>query len=312
MACRDADIPEGFSYEGAQAISDFIKEKTCHRPKIAIVCGTGVAPLGDILDKPDVIPYEEIPGFPTSSAPGHKSRFMIGNLDGVEVMLMQGRFHLYDGCSIYYCAIHIRMMKLFGIDTIIISNAAGGANDCYEIGDIMILEDHLNVFGLAGVNPLRGPNESRFGPRFPPMNGCYDDDWIELGLKVAGEIEDGPCVRSGVYVAYGGPEYETPAEVRMFKAMGADAIGMSTIPEVIVAQHCGMRVFAFSVITDKCVSLTRKEIKASNVTVVPPSEEDVAKASEKNTKHLQNFVRKMVVEIKKAAYPELEINDNCP
>lgn len=308
MACQLADIPEGFTYEGAKVFSDFIKEKTCHRPKIAVVCGTGLAPLGDVLQQPDVIPYEEIPGFPTSSAPGHKSRFLIGTIDNVEVMLMQGRFHFYDGCQISQCAIHIRMMKLFGIDTIIITNAAGGINESFKVGDIMILEDHLNVFGLAGVNPLRGPNDSRFGPRFPAMNGCYDDQWIELGLKVASEMENGPNVTMGVYTAVGGPNYETPAEIRMLKKLGADAVGMSTIPEAIVAQHCGMRVFAFSVITNKSNSLTRQERKEKKASVVPPSEEEVAEVAEKNTKLIQNFARKLIVEMKNTSYPNLEIN----
>ena len=214
------------------------------KPTIGIVLGSGLGRLADEIENPLVLPYKRIPGFPVSTAIGHKGNFIIGQLGGKTVVAMQGRIHYYEGYGMNQVTLPIRVMKLMGIEYLFVSNAAGGTNLGYQVGDLMIIRDHINLM----PNPLIGPNLEEFGPRFPDMTRPYDPKLIRLAEDIAAEM-DLP-LQKGVYIACSGPTYETPAEYRYFRAIGGDAVGMSTVPEVIVARHSSIPVFGMSVITD--------------------------------------------------------------
>lgn len=226
--------------------ADFIKEKLNGRiPSIGIVLGSGLGKMADRIINPTVIPYSTIPDFPISTAIGHKGNFVAGELGGKFVIAMQGRFHYYEGYPMDLVTLPVRVMKAIGIEFLFVSNAAGGANPDYNVGDLMIIKDHINMF----PNPLIGPNMDEFGPRFPDMTCAYDLELIAEAELISQEM--GIKLRKGVYFGSTGPTYETPAEMRFYRMIGADAVGMSTIPEVIVARQCGIRVFGMSVITNK-------------------------------------------------------------
>ena len=214
------------------------------QPQVGIVLGSGLGKLADQIEDPLVIPYREIPGFPVSTAIGHKGNFIVGTLGGKTVIAMQGRIHYYEGYGMEQVVLPIRVMVSLGIGYLFVSNAAGGTNLDYRVGDLMIIKDHINLV----PNPLIGPNLDEFGPRFPDMTRPYSPALIRKAEAIAAE-EKIP-VRKGVYVACTGPSYETPAEYRYFRMIGADAVGMSTVPEVIVARHSGIPCFGMSVITD--------------------------------------------------------------
>ncbi len=215
------------------------------KPVVGIVLGSGLGKLADQISQPVTIPYREIPGFPISTAIGHKGNFIIGELGGKTVIAMQGRFHYYEGYPMELVTLPIRVMKRLGVQYLFVSNAAGAVNPDYEVGDVMIIKDHISLF----PNPLIGPNMADFGPRFPDMTCAYDLEMIALAEGIARET--GIRYHKGVYFGSPGPTYETPAEVRFYRMAGADVVGMSTIPEVIVARHCGIRVFGMSVVTNK-------------------------------------------------------------
>lgn len=214
-------------------------------PAVGIVLGSGLGKLGDAISEPAVIPYRDIPGFPVSTAVGHKGNFIVGKLGGKTVIAMQGRFHYYEGYSMELVTLPIRVMKVLGISWLFVSNAAGGTNLGYHVGDLMAIRDHINLL----PNPLIGPNMDEFGPRFPDMTRVYDKGLIDLAERTGKEL--GISFHRGVYLASSGPTYETPAEYAYFRTIGADAVGMSTIPEVITARHCGIPVFGMSVITNE-------------------------------------------------------------
>ncbi|MDD6363935.1 MAG: purine-nucleoside phosphorylase [Bacteroidales bacterium] len=214
-------------------------------PQVGIVLGSGLGKLADSIEDAIVIPYREIPGFPVSTAIGHKGNFIVGTLGGKTVLAMQGRFHFYEGYGMDLVTLPIRVMSRLGIKYLFVSNAAGGANPDFNVGDLMVIKDHINLM----PNPLIGPNLDDFGPRFPDMTAPYDLGLIAKAEEIAASM--GISLRKGVYLASTGPSYETPAEVRYFRSIGADAVGMSTVPEVIVARHCGIPVFGMSVITNK-------------------------------------------------------------
>lgn len=199
------------------------------RPKIGIICGSGLNHLAEILTEADSFPYEDIPNFPVSTVSGHVGRMVFGYLNGIEVMCMQGRFHAYEGYSLQRCAMPVRVMKLCGCSHLIATNAAGGLNDNYSVGDIMLIKDHVNIMGFAGNSSLLGPNDTRFGPRFPPMNKAYDPELIKIAQKLSSEMGFDNVTRTGVYTCLGGPNYETVAELNMWRLLGVDAIGMSTV-----------------------------------------------------------------------------------
>jgi purine-nucleoside phosphorylase len=214
------------------------------QPTVGVVLGSGLGKLANQIENPIEIPYRDIPGFPVSTAIGHKGSFIVGSLSGKTVIAMQGRIHYYEGYEMTQVTLPIRVMKVIGIQYLFVSNAAGGTNLSFRVGDLMIIKDHINLL----PNPLIGPNLDDFGPRFPDMTRPYDPTLIRLAEKVA--RKEGIDIRKGVYVACTGPCYETPAEYRYFRAIGADAVGMSTTSEVIVARHSSIPVFGMSVITD--------------------------------------------------------------
>jgi len=217
-------------------------------PQIGIILGTGLGPLAGRIGEPIKIPYNEIPHFPATTIEWHKGQLVMGNLGGKKVVAMEGRFHYYEGFSAEQITFPIRVMKALGIKTLVESNAAGGLNPQFSLGDLMIITDHIN---LMGINPLVGPNDDSLGPRFPDMFNIYDRELVRLTEEVARDEKIKVC--KGVYVGVAGPNLETAAEYRFFRTIGADAIGMSTVPEVIVAKHCGLKVLGITCITDRCL-----------------------------------------------------------
>lgn len=225
--------------------ADFLLKRLPFKAKVGIILGSGLGELGNKIEDPTIIPYSEIPNFAHSTAIGHKGNFICGKLGGVPVVAMQGRFHYYEGYPMERVTFPVRVMKLIGVETLFVSNAAGGINNTYHVGDLMIIRDHINNL----PNPLIGPNMKEFGVRFPDMTRAYDRDLIARAERIA--KEENIEVRKGVYVGLTGPSYETPAEYLFYQRVGGDAIGMSTVPEVLVARHAGIRVFGMSVITNE-------------------------------------------------------------
>ena len=226
----------------------FIEKRSKVKPKVGIILGTGLGTLAKEIEISAIVPYSDIPHFAVSTAPGHEGNLILGRLSGKIIVAMQGRFHLYEGYSLEEITFPIRVMKEMGVELLIESNAAGGMNPNFKAGDLMIITDHIN---LTGNNPLIGPNDERLGPRFPDMSEPYDKKLIELTKRIA--IEEKIGIHKGVYVGLTGPNFETPAEYRFLRLIGADAVGMSTVPEVIVARHSELRVLGISCITDECI-----------------------------------------------------------
>jgi purine-nucleoside phosphorylase len=243
-------------------VADFIRSATDHRPTIGLILGTGLSPLADEIERAAILPYAEIPYFPVSTVQGHAGRLVIGEIEGVTVCAMQGRFHFYEGYSLAQVTLPVRVMQLLGIETLIVTNAAGGVNQGFDVGDVMLIEDHINFVGMSGFNPLLGPNDDAFGTRFPPMNRAYTKALRQVAGRVA--TEQGINLRRGVYAWLAGPNFETPAEIRMWRTLGADAVGMSTVPEVLVAHHAGLQVLAFSTITNICIDQVDVEHEPSH------------------------------------------------
>ena len=232
--------------ENLNRLAGIIKSRIPGRqPVVGIVLGSGLGSLADIIQDPIVIPYKDLPGFPVSTATGHKGNFIVGELGGKTVIAMQGRIHYYEGYGMEQVVLPIRVMITVGIKTLIVSNAAGGTNLSFHVGDLMVIKDHINLL----PNPLIGPNLEEMGPRFPDMTRPYDPALIRKAFSLARRM--GISLQQGVYVGGTGPSYETPAEYKYFRAIGGDAVGMSTIPEVIVARHAGVPVFGISVITNE-------------------------------------------------------------
>ncbi|XP_017127739.1 purine nucleoside phosphorylase isoform X3 [Drosophila elegans] len=243
-----------YPYEVIEEIADFITKGSGMRPKIGIICGSGLGSLADIIQDPKIFEYEKIPNFPVSTVEGHAGRLVVGTLEGATVMAMQGRFHFYEGYPLAKCSMPVRVMKLCGVEYLIATNAAGGINPRFAVGDIMLMHDHVNMLGFAGNSPLQGPNDPRFGPRFPALVNSYNKDLINKAIEIGKAMGIESNVHVGVYSCLGGPNYETIAELKALRMMGVDAVGMSTVHEVITARHCDMKVFAFSLITNKCAT----------------------------------------------------------
>ncbi|MBR5052506.1 MAG: purine-nucleoside phosphorylase [Bacteroidaceae bacterium] len=231
-------------YKKIKETADWLRQRMPNAPKTTIVLGTGLGQLAERIEKLLCIPYSEIPNFPVSTVEGHAGQLIFGRLGGVDVMAMEGRFHYYEGYTMQQVTFPVRVMYELGIKTLFVSNAAGGTNPGFKIGDLMIITDHINYMP---ENPLHGPNVPP-GPRFPDMSEAYSKDLIARADEIA--AKHGIKVQHGVYLATQGPTFETPSEYRMFARWGADAVGMSTVPEVIVANHCGIKVFGMSIITD--------------------------------------------------------------
>ncbi len=225
----------------------FIRRQWSTVPRAGIILGTGLGPLVEQIDVQASIEYEEIPNFPKSTATSHRGRLVCGNLCGLPIMAMEGRFHMYEGYPLKQITLPVRVMKALGAELLIVSNAAGGMNPNYGLGDIVVIDDQIN---LMGDNPLIGINDDRLGPRFPDMSAPYDPSLVKEALAIA--RRENIIAHKGVFVAVAGPNLETRAEYRFLRAIGADVVGMSTVPEVIVAVHCGLRTVGFSVVTDLC------------------------------------------------------------
>ena len=241
--------------------ANHLKEKTNFEPQIGIILGTGLGGLVDEINIAHAISYEDIPNFPVSTVEGHKGQLIFGDLGGKRVVAMQGRFHFYEGYSMNELVFPVRVMKFLGIEKLMVSNASGGVNPDFEIGDIMLISDHINLFP---TNPLMGPNMSELGPRFPDMSQAYSKDILKTAEEVAKELDI--YVVKGIYAGLSGPTLETPAEYQYVRNVGADAVGMSTVPEVIAARHMGIPCFGVSVITDlgvpgKIVEVTHEDVQ---------------------------------------------------
>ena len=263
--------------EAAAFIKENIGGKT---PEVGIILGSGLGKLGDAIEAEAVIPYAKIPNFVKSTAIGHKGNFIFGKLAGKYVCAMQGRFHFYEGYAMDQVTLPVRVMAALGIKTLFVSNAAGGLNQSFSVGDLMIIRDHINLM----PNPLIGPNLDAFGERFPDMTAAYDLDLIARAEKIAKKAKI--PVRKGVYLGNTGPSYETPAEVRYYISIGADAVGMSTVPEVLVARHCGIPVFGMSVITN--VSNT------DNASTVLNDGDDVVRAADAAADRMCAIFQKLI------------------
>lgn len=255
-------------YERIRETAEWLRERRPNAPQTAIVLGTGLGQLAERIEKLVCIPYADIPNFPVSTVEGHAGQLIFGRLGGRDVMAMEGRFHYYEGYTMQQVTFPVRVMHELGIRTLFVSNAAGGMNPAFSIGDLMVITDHIN---FMPENPLHGPNVPP-GPRFPDMSEAYSRDLIARADEIA--ARNGIKVQHGVYLATQGPTFETPAEYRMFASWGADAVGMSTVPEVIVANHCGMRCFGMSIITDlggfgEPVKVTHEEVQRAAAAVQP-------------------------------------------
>jgi purine-nucleoside phosphorylase len=238
-------IKSEIMYERIEKTKQFLEKIAALKPYIGIVLGTGLGNFANQIENQQIIPYEEAPNFPISTVMGHQGQLIFGKVKDKNVVALKGRFHYYEGYSMQEVTFPIRVLASLGIEYLFLSNASGGTNPDYSVGDIMIIEDHIN---LTGQNPLIGPNDERLGPRFPDMSEVYDKKLIALAMEVA--RERGIKYQKGVYAAVTGPNYETPAEYRYIRKIGADAVGMSTVPEAIVARHAGLPCFAVSVISD--------------------------------------------------------------
>ena len=247
-------------YERAEHAMRIIRARTTVEPRIALVLGSGLGGFADDFEDAVGIPYEEIPGFVRSTAQGHAGRLVIGKIDGIPVLAMQGRVHYYEGYSLEEVTFPVRTFGLLGCKTLVLTNAAGGINVQLTQGALMVISDHVN---LMGVNPLRGPNDERFGPRFPDMSAVYAPELQELVIDEAKAI--GVEVRRGIYGALTGPSYETPAEIHLLRNLGADAVGMSTVPEAIVARHMGLEVLGISCITNMAAGISDEPINHEEV-----------------------------------------------
>jgi purine-nucleoside phosphorylase len=269
-------------FDQIQEAAAVIRSRWSGAPVAGIILGTGLGNLTQDISAEAVIPYEQIPHFPSSTAPSHKGQLVCGRLAGKPVVAMEGRFHFYEGWSLQQVTFPVRVMKELGCPVLIVSNACGGMNPQWNKGDLMLIEDHIN---LLGDNPLIGPNDDRLGERFPDMCHTYDRELLKMGRQIA--LEEQIVCHQGVFVAVAGPNLETRAEYRFLRAIGADVVGMSTVPEVIVAVHAKLRVFGISVITDLCLPDALE----------PVSLPEIIKTANEAEKKLRVLVRRMVGEL---------------
>ena len=240
--------------------AEYIRSRITHIPTIGMVLGSGLGDYADTLEETIILPYSDIPGFPLPTVPGHNGAMVFGKKQGRDVVVLQGRIHYYEGLPMQQITLPIRVLAALGVKTVILTNAAGGVNTGFHPGDLMLLSDHINY---SGMNPLIGPNLDAFGPRFPDMSDLYT---AELRSRIhAAAREAGIQLQEGVYAMYSGPNYETPAEIRMFRVLGADAVGMSTVPEALVAGHCGMQVVGISCITNMAAGVLPQKLNHSEV-----------------------------------------------
>ncbi len=264
-----------FSLQQIDGVVESVRRKTSYRPQVAMILGSGLGHLADSVEKPDVIPFSDLPEFPVSTVVGHAGRLVIGGLEGQTVFVMQGRIHFYEGYSMSQVTLPVRLMQRMGIGILFVTNAAGGVNPAFLPGDVMLITDHLNLMGMTGHNPLMGPNLDELGPRFPDMSQAYDRRLGEFARRAA--EQEGVPLREGVYAGLSGPSFESPADLRFLRQAGVDAVGMSTVPEVIVARHAGMRVLGLSGISNKAnldgsTVTTHEEVIEAGKVIAPKME----------------------------------------
>jgi purine-nucleoside phosphorylase len=269
-------------YDQIQEAVAVVRQRWSGRPRVGIILGTGLGGLAEEVEREAVLPYEEIPYFPRSTVLTHTGQLIAGRLGGKTVVAMEGRFHAYEGYSLQQLTFPVRVMKALGCEVLIVSNACGGMNPQYAKGDLMLIEDHIN---LMGDNPLIGPNDDRLGPRFPDMCFVYDRTLLALARRIA--LEERIVCHQGVYVAVPGPNLETRAEYRFLRGIGADVVGMSTVPEAIVAVHAGLRILGVSVITDMCLPDALQPVSITDIIAT-------ANAAEKK---LRVLVRRVIEEL---------------
>ncbi len=249
-----------------------VRARSKVRPRVGLILGSGLGGLAEAVDGASVIAYGEIPGWPLPTVEGHAGRLVLGSLERVPVAVMQGRVHYYEGISMALVGLPVRVLQALGIEILIVTNAAGAVNPAFVPGDLMLITDHINLLGMAGVSPLRGPNLDQAGPRFPDMSQAYDRGLLEIARAVG--LEHRLPVREGVYICLAGPAFESPADLRFLRAIGVDAVGMSTVPEVVVARHGGTRVLGVSGISNKAnldgaTSTTHAEVLAAGQVIAP-------------------------------------------
>jgi len=254
---------------------DAIRRRTSYRPRVGLILGSGLNGLADSVQKADIIPYGELPNWPVSTVQGHAGRLVIGELEGQTALVMQGRIHFYEGYSMSQITLPVRVMLRLGLEVMFVTNAAGGVNPDFSPGDVMLITDNLNLIGMMGGNPLMGPNIDELGPRFPDMSQAYDRKLMDLARQAA--LDENIPLREGVYCALSGPSFEGPADLRFLHGIGADAVGMSTVPEVIVARHGGMRVMGLSGISNKAnfdgsTATTHEEVIEAGKIITPKIE----------------------------------------
>ncbi len=259
--------------------ADAVRKRSSYMPRVALILGSGLNGLADSLQKPDIIPFGDLPHMPVSTVHGHAGRLVIGELEGQSVFVMQGRVHFYEGYSMGQVTLPIRIMQRLGIEMLFVTNAAGGVNPDFIPGDVMLITDNLNLIGMTGMNPLFGPNIDELGPRFPDMSQAYDRELTSKARKAAADEQI--QLHEGVYCCLSGPSFEGPADLRFLRAAGADAVGMSTVPEVIVARHGGMRVMGLSGISNKA------NLDGSTVT----THEEVIEAGKVITPKVEKIIR---------------------
>uniref|UniRef100_A0A8C5Q3G6 Purine nucleoside phosphorylase n=1 Tax=Leptobrachium leishanense TaxID=445787 RepID=A0A8C5Q3G6_9ANUR len=281
---------EDFRYEHCEETACWLQGRVRTPPTIAIICGSGLGLLADTLSNPQAFPYSEIPNFPTSTVPGHAGELVFGMLRGTSCVCMKGRFHVYEGYPLWKVTLPIRVFKLMGVKVLVVTNAAGSLCESYKTGDLMIIKDHINMPGLASLSPLTGPNDDRFGPRFPSLLDTYDNNLRSTALDIAHRLGHSELIHEGVYCMVGGPNFESVAEAKFLRILGADAVGMSTAPEAVVAKHCGMRVFGLSLITNCVVQVYEVEDFVDHNTVL--------EVSKWRSQILQDLITELVATIK--------------
>ena len=264
-----------------QEAAEYVRARIGETPRIGLILGSGLGGIAEVIEGKHIIPYGEIPHFVCSTAPGHKGQFVAGRFGGKPVICMQGRLHFYEGHALSDIIFPVRVMKQLGVTSLIVTNAAGGINTSFQVGDLMLIEDHIN---FMGTNPLIEPNDASFGPRFCDMTYTYTPALRQAAQEAAQSL--GLTLQKGVYLGCTGPSYETPAEIRAFRTLGADAVGMSTVPEVIAASHCGLQVLAFSLITNM----------AAGILDQPLTEEEVIEIGNRRGSDLQRLITRIVTD----------------
>lgn len=278
-----------YTREQYETAADYIKSNSQIEPKVGLILGSGLNPLAEAVHDADVIPYPKIPHFPKPTVEGHVGQLVMGSLEDTPVMIMQGRVHFYEGYPMSQVVFPVRVMQVMGIETLIVTNAAGGLNPAFQAGDLMLITDHLNLVGMGGSNPLFGPNDPSLGPRFPDMSHAYDRELGRLALQVA--QQHAIPLRQGIYAGLAGPSFETPAEIRFLRLIGADAVGMSTVTEVTVARHGGIRVLGVSGISNMALTEPVADHEASH--------EEVLAAGQQIVPRLTTLVRGFLAELRK-------------